>query len=61
MSSETPAAHLARLKLTYPSWSIRAIEPFKGIVVLGQTAGKVAWSSAEPVRWSVRAREILAG
>ncbi len=31
------------------------------VVVLGQTAGKVAWSSAEPVRWSVRAREILAG
>jgi len=32
VSSETPAAHLARLKLTYPSWSIRAIEPFEGTV-----------------------------
>jgi hypothetical protein len=30
VSSETPAAHLARLKVTYHGWAIRAIEPGKG-------------------------------
>ncbi len=28
--STTPAAHLARLKVTYPAWSIRQVEPDKG-------------------------------
>jgi hypothetical protein len=27
VSSETPAAHLARLKVTYQSWALRAVEP----------------------------------
>jgi hypothetical protein len=27
--STTPAAHLARLKVAYPTWSIHAIEPGK--------------------------------
>ena len=30
MSSETPAAHLARLKVTYQNWTLRPVEPGKG-------------------------------
>ena len=30
MSQETPAAHLARLKVQHPEWTIRLIEPGKG-------------------------------
>jgi len=29
--SETPATHLARLKVAHPGWSIHAIEPGKGV------------------------------
>lgn len=28
--SRTPAAHLARVKVAYPAWTIRAIEPGQG-------------------------------
>jgi hypothetical protein len=31
MSSETPAAHLARIKVTYGDWSICAVELDKGV------------------------------
>jgi hypothetical protein len=37
----TPAAHLARLKVMFPAWSIRAIEPGAGFVAQRQDGGRL--------------------
>lgn len=45
MSRETPATHLARLKVTYQSRTLRAVEPGKGTgytAQLGDASGGLA-------------------